>query len=312
MPSLFDLLPQDQLQAAPQNPATPPDWWNRGVQGVAQGIGNIISFPRRAMEQGVTSEEAIPWSVNTMLNMAGGATPFAARGAAGIFGGRLAADNLAKQGIDQPLFALKMADYMSANGAGKDDIYQITSKMLENTPYAGVHKGADGKLRFEIPDNLATVQPGAGKAPDIVQHPDLFAAYPQLKDYPMTAEIGQRQGMHSNGQINIAGRNANELASTAVHELSHPIQELEGFARGGNPNQLFPLAQQLGASDPKLAAYQAYRRIAGEVEPRNAQARLALSPARRRATPPWTTQDVPIDQQIVRRGFDPSRMPFLP
>jgi hypothetical protein len=43
-----------------------------------------------------------------------------------------------------------------------------------------------------------------------------------------------------------------------------------------------------------------YKRLAGEVEARNVQSRMDMDAATRRATPPWATEDVPRDQQIVR------------
>jgi hypothetical protein len=46
----------------------------------------------------------------------------------------------------------------------------------------------------------------------------------------------------------------------------------------------------------------AYRRLAGETEARNVQTRRDFTPEERRARPPWTTQDVPDEQQIVRYG----------
>lgn len=48
------------------------------------------------------------------------------------------------------------------------------------------------------------------------------------------------------------------------------------------------------------SAEEAYRRTAGEVEARNVQSRMNMSAAERRAKAPWSTQDVPDDQQIVR------------
>ena len=41
------------------------------------------------MQQGITTEEAVPWATDTALNLAGGGAPMAERGAAGAFGGRL-------------------------------------------------------------------------------------------------------------------------------------------------------------------------------------------------------------------------------
>ena len=49
------------------------------------------------------------------------------------------------------------------------------------------------------------------------------------------------------------------------------------------------------------ARWAAYNRLAGEVEARNVQKRMNMTAAERRATPPWATQDVPDELQIVRR-----------
>ena len=43
-----------------------------------------------------------------------------------------------------------------------------------------------------------------------------------------------------------------------------------------------------------------YNRLAGEVEARNASRREAMTPEERAVTPPWETEDVPADRQIVR------------
>lgn len=49
------------------------------------------------------------------------------------------------------------------------------------------------------------------------------------------------------------------------------------------------------------SAHDQYRRLAGEVEARNVQHRMDWTPEQRRETPPWVTEDVPRDQQIVWR-----------
>ena len=51
-----------------------------------------------------------------------------------------------------------------------------------------------------------------------------------------------------------------------------------------------------------LSGEEVYPRLAGEVEARNVQTRMNMSPEDRVANPPWTTEDVPRDQQIVRFG----------
>ncbi len=137
--------------------------------------------------------------------------------------------------------------------------------------------------------------------------------------------------------------------STVLHEVQHYTQEAEGFARGGDPRNVFDteigqlnarmsslvreqdtlrsiinggntgvdiepyrvrledvkkeyrdLMSQREALTTPEARRDGYRRLAGETEARNVQTRRDFSPAERRARPPWTTQDVPDEQQIVR------------
>jgi hypothetical protein len=47
--------------------------------------------------------------------------------------------------------------------------------------------------------------------------------------------------------------------------------------------------------------YEAYRRLAGEAEARATQARMNMTPAERRATFPFDSYDVPVNQLIIRR-----------
>jgi hypothetical protein len=79
----------DELMAPPRNPAMPAEWAQRAVRTVGGKIADIVMAPRRAMDQGMTTEEAIPWAGDTALGMAGASAPFAARGAVGAAGGKL-------------------------------------------------------------------------------------------------------------------------------------------------------------------------------------------------------------------------------
>ncbi len=63
-----------------------------------------------------------------------------------------------------------------------------------------------------------------------------------------------------------------------------------------NQVKMFGLDQHL---EP-LPSGEIYRRLAGEVEARNVQTRRDFTPDQRRASPPWETEDVPRDKQIVR------------
>ncbi len=49
----------------------------------------------------------------------------------------------------------------------------------------------------------------------------------------------------------------------------------------------------------KGAAFEGYRRSAGETEARNVEARMRMKPTELRAKPPWETQDIPDVKQIL-------------
>jgi hypothetical protein len=88
----------------------------------------------------------------------------------------------------------------------------------------------------------------------------------------------------------------------AKHGLSPQEAAVKLETHTGRP--LSQEALQIGMSDDAMmwpgSAEEAYMRHAGEVEARNVQSRMNMTAAERRATPPWETQDVPDDQQIVR------------
>jgi hypothetical protein len=82
--------------------------------------------------------------------------------------------------------------------------------------------------------------------------------------------------------------------STTLHEIEHAVQQREGFDPGGTPTP--------GPIEGKyITKSEAYRRNAGETEARNVQARRDLNAEARRLYPPWMTEDVPRDQQILHR-----------
>jgi hypothetical protein len=125
--------------------------------------------------------------------------------------------------------------------------------------------------------------------------------------------------------------------SVALHELQHAIQQREGWARGGSPQDVGgitnqyqqaktafdealktrtnPNADEIAKANaaqimqhygPKLSELKrlsdpltAYRSLAGEAEARATQARLPLNAEQRRATFPADSYDVPLDSLIL-------------
>ena len=105
----------------------------------------------------------------------------------------------------------------------------------------------DKQPRFEI-DDSASVFKGSTKpsAPlsEVLEHKSLYEQYPQLKRLnvefkgdPSASVLNQgRRGSFGNNKITIDNvYSAKEAEKTLLHEVQHAIQEVEGFAPGGNP-----------------------------------------------------------------------------
>ena len=144
---------------------------------------------------------------------------------------QMAGENAKTAALDK----LEHAKAMVEDGRTPEDIYKAT----------GWFKGQDGKWRFEIPDNLEAItldkllNDKRAKLGEIYDNPQLFEAYPDLKDVPVRIEEIEKgfNGFAYADAITISAslKNDNEAKSTLVHEIQHLIQKREGFARGGGP-----------------------------------------------------------------------------
>lgn len=242
-----------------------------------------------------------------------GSMPFAVpSGALRTFGGRAAAT------ADHA--ALDRAAGMQASGAAPDAIWRDTGWGL----------GRDGAARFEIPDDAARLRPHDGSPAttlgQALDHPALFAAYPGLRDVDVFHRPDLGPNAAANPSRNWVALNLSDpqALESLLHEGQHLVQRREGFAPGASPidpalaahpqvAEVAALRQRLaGRDDPAALALadrtdqavrlDAYRTAAGEVEARNVEARRAMTPAERAASPPWATQDVPTDRQWIPAG----------
>ena len=215
----------------------------------------------------------------------------------------------------------------------------------------GWERGADGRWRYEMPDAKIkdTMNVGGGhivkryeddmlwnggKLSEVIDAPELFKAYPQLKDVRIETDAIMND-MPSNGEYNSKTNtitiHADELKymnSILNHEIQHAIQDIEGFAKGGSPrlirgevkkklNEVTKQIRQLRAEGKEDEAkalveknrglynayqknddYNSYKSLAGEVEARNVSARLNMTPEERRKTLAESTEDVARKDQI--------------
>ncbi|MGH8562699.1 MAG: PLxRFG domain-containing protein [Gammaproteobacteria bacterium] len=182
----------------------------------------------------------------------------------------------------------------------------------------GWFKPRDGKWRFEISDAEATLRHGleyqqAKTVGEALDHKTLFENYPQLADVRIVwrkhlpADVGggydpSRNVIHLN-----ATRLPRQILSTLLHELQHLVQYMEGFARGGSPEDaaFISAAATMGIDvSNREAVISAYARLMGEVEARDVQARANLSAEELRERPPYISQGIPESDFIVRREGD--------
>ena len=142
----------------------------------------------------------------------------------------------------------------------------------------GWERGADGKWRYEMPDakikDMKDIGGGNivkrfdddmlwndGKLADVIDAPRLFEAYPQLKDVRIDTDAIMND-MPSNGGYNAKTNtitiHADELKymnSILNHEIQHAIQHIEGFASGGNPENIRDKIEEIVHENSPAAEY---------------------------------------------------------
>ena len=222
----------------------------------------------------------------------------------------------------------------------------------------GWERGADKLWKYEVPDeyDLANLEKrlqeeldnGAAKTWGIVYPSDLGQLLKEYPDFNVDIMVWVGKEFENNGAYspategdeNTFGRSASieveaktiaDIAPILAHEIQHAIQEIEGFAEGG---QVRGLKDKLSAElDKRVAtikqlreegrneeadellqmskglayavinneddAYGNYKKLAGEVEARNAATRIGKSIQERRESLLSETEDVAREDQII-------------
>lgn len=210
-----------------------------------------------------TSHQAIEKAANLAMVMVGGPAPVAEKMADGTLGSFM--------GVNSKTFNKAKAfeaHRMELEGATPDEIWVKT----------GTTRFGDRRMRQEINDRDAALKlgafdttltpkggvdslslkpnrkdffgqtPNAARLPDVIEHPDLFNAYPFLKStkvVPLAQDLADRgvEGMmdleHNTLHL---GRNLREdqAKSIILHEVAHAIQQKEGFIGGTDPHWFRP------------------------------------------------------------------------
>ena len=140
---------------------------------------------------------------------------------------------------------LNEAQAMAAEGKMQREIYEKT----------GWRRGADGKWRFEIPDNLDKIDIKKLQSTkqfftlgEIYDNKKLYEAYPFLREVTIQKEKldGNRLGYSEGDYLIVIDSDVDEwfTPGTIIHELQHIIQNYEGFASGGNTRQVRTLVNE--------------------------------------------------------------------
>ena len=188
----------------------------------------------------------------------GGVTtaPLRAANSAGIFGGRLGASkagNVELKRLDEAFTRIEKQD--------PSEVYQKTGwwkdardgqwKFEIQDTGANLDKSVLDKISKMAEDNVATgSKVSYVKVPleKVFNHPDLYKAYPELKnadfyfDQRFTNALGTAGISPQTGKLSVAvgplfyEQSANTQKGIILHEIQHLVQTLEGFASGGRPN----------------------------------------------------------------------------
>lgn len=241
--------------------------WNFYQNPSAPSWKQIKAMPAAIVQQIQQDMEnpTIGSTLSIALGMgAGSAGTSAPEGALRVFGGRKAKVN-----------PITVAEEKSREiGISLDELTPD-----EQWEQLGIFQGLDGEMRFEIPDVDVDTTPVAHdiwerevmptmdlssrwefNLSDVIDHPMLYEAYPEIADMPLAIVTGDRKGWNGaffglEDGIEIYAESfrlggIDDTISTILHEVQHGIQKIEGFDSGSNPSMF--LRQNLPAAEKQL------------------------------------------------------------
>lgn len=142
---------------------------------------------------------------------------------------------------------------------------ELEEKIVNNTATK-----AEENEYYNLDEKMIEYRKGV-KLSDVINHPKLFEAYPQLKNVDVYYEISSvNRGVYSsNGNVIMLNpmHTIDEQKEAIIHEIQHAIQGIENFANGSN----LEYWKNLGYSDEEAMAM--YYNTAGEREARDVYAR---------------------------------------
>ncbi|WP_418951025.1 LPD23 domain-containing protein, partial [Ruminococcus sp.] len=125
---------------------------------------------------------------------------------------------------------------------------ELEEKIVNNTATK-----AEENEYYNLDEKMIEYRKGV-KLSDVINHPKLFEAYPQLKNVDVYYEISSvNRGVYSsNGNVIMLNpmHTIDEQKEAIIHEIQHAIQGIENFANGSN----LEYWKNLGYSDEEAMA----------------------------------------------------------
>ena len=147
---------------------------------------------------------------------------------------------------------------------------KVKSAELEEKIVNDTATKAEENEYYNLDEKMIEYRKGV-KLSDVINHPKLFEAYPQLKNVDVYYEISSvNRGVYSsNGNVIMLNpmNTIDEQKEAIIHEIQHAIQGIENFANGSN----LEYWKNLGYSDEEAMAM--YYNTGGEREARDVSAR---------------------------------------
>jgi hypothetical protein len=219
------------------------DWVESTVKGIYEAAKSGLSLPGDVAAGKIdpTSPQGIERAMDLAGLMVFGPAPVASKMADGTLGSFV--------GVKSKTF-----DRTRLYEAQNSELDKVHPDTIWNE--TGTFRGSDGRWRQEISDEGMSLKDKdwtygeEGKLSDYVDHPELFKAYPELKnmglkiadkDYPWLGGYNSESNTITLNPSKIKGGDQGIL-DVLAHEMQHKVQNIEGFDQGSNPIRAYSQA----------------------------------------------------------------------
>jgi len=220
-----------------------------------------------------------------------------------------------RSGLDAIFGAMRQRDFGPASvylkhgelSQAYPDVYKLHTRITDEiSPSLGAYLQGSPFMGEQI--QLAN-KPRSSEGKSVMLH-ELQHAIQQREGF---ARGGSASEFASGPMFDVKARElAADLSRSLTGGVSAKPEEILASLKYGDPKELGSIAAKYGfggldeavaflkREDSKRTPFGQYQRLAGEAEARATQARMNMTPAERRATFPYDSFDVPVDQLIVR------------